>query len=1336
MRIRQTFSLLVALVGTSSFAQIQPETVELNHSKIQFIQNDGQWHKNVRYKSPLGVGAVFLENNIFTYVQYDAEQVQNIHNHDDHDHDHGHRMESAHDMKIMINGHAWRTRFEGANSNPTLSGVDKEKGYHNYFIGNDKSRWASHVPLFNIVEYDNLYDGIDMKVHSAEGIFKYDFIVEAGVDPSIIVMNNTGLDRIEIRDGNLIYVTSVGEFIEKKPYAYQIIDGTQNEVPCAYVLKDGKVSFEFAEGYNSDYELVIDPELIGATLSGSTVTNWGHCAAYDKDGYIYTGARSFGAGYPTDDGSFQTDFGGGGVDIAVSKLEPDASDLVYASYLGGSGQDIPHSIVVSDDNELYTFGTSQSIDYPVSDDAYDGVGPDGGSNTDIVVTHLTEDGSDIVGSTYIGGAAEGDGINTLTSNYGDQYRGEIITDADGNCYIASSTTSSSFPTTPGAYQETYGGGTQDGVVFSFNPALSDLRWSTYVGGASGEGALGLRLDFEDNVYFSGVCSDEFVAMPGYQDAFGGGTRDAFVMRLIDDGSTVSASSYWGTGGTDAAFFVDLDNDGNVFLYGQSTAGSEVTPDVYSNPGSQQFICSLTPDLTDLNFGTVIGAGGNDFTPIAFMVDACGYVYFSGHGNLGMITGVPVTDDALFDSGGFYLGVLTPNAEDLEFATHYTGNHVDGGTSRFDPDRGIVYQSVCISGGFATSPDAYATTSPGYDVGVFKIDFGISHVNAAANADPDATGCAPFTVDFDNTGTGITYEWDFGDGSPISTEFEPTHTFTDPGVYEVTLIAYDPDGCLTSDTTTLEIIVGDGETPDASFDYDVNCATGEVTVTYTGTPDVPVDFDMGDGSSYDDTEFTHTYTGDGTFTITLTAGDGVCADFGTFEADLTIGSPAVDIIFNEPSCYGFSDASITVDITDPTGLEVIEITDTDGTLLNEGGSNTANTLNSGWYYYSVDLGDGCALFDSLELHNPPQINVQLNVTDPQCYGDKTGFAIADTVFNWQGDWDEVVYIWAPDPPGISGLGADSIYDLTAGDYTLTINDGNGCSRVFDFTVTEPTELVFSEFGYDPAYCRLYGYQSGNGVVYGAATGGTPDYHYEWTHLETGDDWDNTTVGGLNPGTYVLEVQDENGCILRDTVRMDSVNPVAAFTMDIPQEPTDCDAVVPVDITFTNQSLYFANPNNPFADTNFYYNFSYAEGDWVISNSLEDVYTINYTQSGDYTVCLVAQNKNGCTDTLCKPLILCDDLEFTPVNIFSPNGDGNNDIFTFYERQVAVIEFRCVVVNRWGNVIREFDDISDGWDGTDAGGNPVPDGVYFYKYSGKGQTGEILEGQGNVQLVRGN
>ncbi len=122
-----------------------------------------------------------------------------------------------------------------------------------------------------------------------------------------------------------------------------------------------------------------------------------------------------------------------------------------------------------------------------------------------------------------------------------------------------------------------------------------MNWSTYIGGASGEGALGLRLDYLDDVYVSGVASDEFITMSGYQTTYQGGDRHAFVIRLIDDGTTTSASSFWGTTSRDAAFFVDLDIEGNVFLYGQSNGGtSEVTDGVYSNAGWLEFICNLSP----------------------------------------------------------------------------------------------------------------------------------------------------------------------------------------------------------------------------------------------------------------------------------------------------------------------------------------------------------------------------------------------------------------------------------------------------------------------------------------------------------------------------------------------------------------------------------------------------------------------------------------------------------------------------------------------------------------------------------------------------------------------
>lgn len=1303
-----------------AYGQGQGSAITLNHQSIQFIQNKGQWHQNVYYRSPLGNGSVYLENNGFTYLQLDPSDVDLAHaqSHENHP------LEI--DQITKLHGHVWRTHFDGANENPIISAHNKRSEYHNYYIGQDAEKWANNVPIFNVVNYENLYNKIDLNVYSSNGHFKYDFILAPKAKASQIKMNYAGLDQITIKDGHLFSTTSVGEFIEEAPYAYQIIDGKEMAIPCNYILNGTTVGFEFPEGYDKKLELAIDPILVGATLSGSSAINYGHCATYDFEENIYTAARNFGIGYPTTDGSFQVDFGGFH-DIAISKYSPDATALIYATYLGGTGIDYPNSIVANQDNELYVLATSASFDFPISDDAFSGVG----SGTKLIVTHFAEDGTDIIGSTYIGGSGT-DGLNEMTDNTGDGSRGEIIVDEDGNCYVASCTNSTDFPTTPGAYQEDFGGGIQDAIVFSMSPDLSALNWSTYIGGASGEGGFGLHLDADNNLYVAGVASDEFIPMLGYQTSYQGGLRDGFVVKLIDDGATIEYSSYWGTTDKDAAFALDLDVDGNVYLYGQSNGGASiVTPDVYSNAGSHQFICELSPNLEDLLLGTVIGAGGADFIPLAFMVDECGFIYFSGHEAEGEL---PLTADAFLESGGVYVGVLRPGAVGFEYATRYTGSHGHGGTSRFDPENKTIYQAVCSCEPFEATPGAYDPLNDGdCDMGVFKIDFDITSVHAIADVSPATFGCTPFSVDFESLSAGGDYEWDFDDGTPVSTEYEPSHTFTEEGTFNVRLIAVDTTGCLLSDTTFITIIVEDPITPEMSFEFEVDCATGEVTINYTGDEDAPFIFDMGDGNIYTDETFSHTYAVDGAYTISLIGGDGVCFNFVTVTEVLLLGNAAVEIISNNPTCYLFPDGSVTINILEPNGDEIIEITALDETLLNVDGSNTANTLTSGWYYYIVDLGTGCQTADSILLVDPPAITADLTIIDALCHNQASGSVIVDTVYNWQGDYDDMVYLWVPDPSGSSGIGGDTLHDVPIGTYTLTINDGNGCSRLFDFSISQPPPMEFTEFGKEPAYCRLYGYQSGNGVVFAAVNGGIPDYTYLWTNLETGDTNSGSTWGGLNPGTYEMVATDENGCELIQTIVVDSLNPIADFTASSNQLETDCFAIVPVDVTYTNQSLFFANPNDPFADTTFFFNPDNPNAEWTISHDLYETYDFSYTESGDYEVCMVAINKNGCSDTACKIIVICDPFIFEPVNIFTPDGDGINDEFNFIDRSQAVRDFYCVVMNRWGVIIAEFNSIDSGWDGTNKKGDLVPDGVYFYKYNGVGDTGATFEGQGTIQKV---
>ncbi|MFN3876355.1 MAG: hypothetical protein ACK4L7_10645, partial [Flavobacteriales bacterium] len=477
-----------------------------------------------------------------------------------------------------------------------------------------------------------------------------------------------------------------------------------------------------------DRPIVIDPTLIASTLSGTgnigTTQNYGHTATYDDQGNIYTGAICFGQGYPATPGAFDGTHNGT-IDIAVSKLNPTGSALIFATYLGGNGADYPHSLVVTPQGELTVYGSSGSPDYPVTAGAYDPTF--NGGQVDIVVTKLAPTGAALVGSTYVGGSAS-DGRNTLTSNYGDLYRGEVISDA-GRIYVASCSSSADFPTTPGAFQASSAGGLE-GVVFCLSPDLGSLEWSTYFGTPQADVCFGIKLSSAGEPYVCG--GTEGSALPttagAHQPASSGG-REGFIARFNQDASAVLSCTYFGAAGDDVAFFLQLAVDDNAYIYGQTTGPAlTIAPDgTYGHPAGTAFVAEFTGDLAQQVFRTRLGPGGA-IVPVAFLVDVCRNIYISGY-SVG--AGWPLSADALYASGGFYIGVYEPHMQGFRYGTYYAGaSHVDGGTSRFDAN-GVVYQAVCTSGGFPTTPDAFSNVHPvSWDIGVFKIDFEQSGVQVS------------------------------------------------------------------------------------------------------------------------------------------------------------------------------------------------------------------------------------------------------------------------------------------------------------------------------------------------------------------------------------------------------------------------------------------------------------------------------------------------------------------------------------------------------------------------------------------------------------------------------
>ena len=772
-------------------------------AQIQFIQNKGQWNKAVQYKSEIPNGAFYLEQNGFTVSMQNAADLDKLAALM-HGHAQGNEKEptALPTLPITIKGHAYKVNFLNSNANVQVVPEKKEDTYNNYFIGNDKSMWQSNCNLFGAIVYKNMYPNIDVRYYTESGTLKYDIIVYPGGSISDIEMEYVGVDGLSIKNKELIIATSIGNVKELYPYTYQTLQTGKQVVNCKYIVKNKKVKFDVKE-YNPSATIVIDPTVIFCSFTGSVADNWGYTATYDADGNMYAGGIAYGTGYPTTVGAFNTNFNGGtdedgngGYDIGIIKLSSNGRRRLFATYLGGNGNEQPHSLICDALGDLVVAGrTNSSTTNGGGRNAFPMLTPFVGNagGYDIFIAKFKPDGSALIGSIRIGGSND-DGVNIKPKfvpippaasegaydtrrNYGDDARSEVIVDGANNIFLASCTQSNNFPVINSIIDNALTDNStnairQDGAIIKCNAALNTVMFSTYFGGSGNDACFVLSISpLTGNLYVAGATTS--TDLPGNKSGvlsptFQGGITDGFVTQILTDGSAIVKTTYIGTNdnsadvntdGNDLVYGIQFDKFGFPYIAGTTTGNWQAFNAVFSNTGAKQFIGKLMPDLSGYIYTTMFGSVSSvpNISITAMLVDRCQNVYVSGWGGgfnnrrgypCAGTNGMPITTNATqssTDGKDFYFFVLERNAASQYFGSYFGqsggfDDHVDGGTSRFDAN-GIIYQGVCANCGntpgvfFPTTSGAWATRngSSGCNQAAVKIEMNFSGIGASVKA---------------------------------------------------------------------------------------------------------------------------------------------------------------------------------------------------------------------------------------------------------------------------------------------------------------------------------------------------------------------------------------------------------------------------------------------------------------------------------------------------------------------------------------------------------------------------------------------------------------------------